>query len=254
MAMTNANRPIERAGVNAFRALLERHGHVVHEVDGNNDHGEDLHVEIVKNRRRTGHMVAIQVKSGQKYKRAAGYAIPLDGHQNDWKLSRIPVIGIVFDIDEGDLYWMNLTRELEYNSDATWINVRKSDRLEDDNVDQFISHITSYIDGGGSHFERTKLVRVHEMEDGSFVLTNCSNNFLTDINIESVSDEWADPNLPKSWAVITCSHISDFEPFDGRTVGYRASDRTWTSYGPEITVTGKAPSGEEFSESFSFFP
>ncbi|WP_084509577.1 DUF4365 domain-containing protein [Nocardia pseudovaccinii] len=254
MAMTNANRPIERAGVNTFRALLERHGHVVHEVDGNNDHGEDLHVEIVENRRRTGHMVAVQVKSGRKYKRAAGYAIPLDGHQNDWKLSHVPVVGVVYDTDEGGLYWVNLTRELQYNADATWIDVRKSDLLEDDTVADFISNIISYIDNGGSHFERTRLVRVHEMEDGKFVLTNCSNNFLTDITIESIFDEYADPNLPKSWAVITCSYISDLEPFDGRTVGHRASDRTWTSYGPEIAVTGKAPNGEEFNEFFSFFP
>ncbi|MGI5445216.1 hypothetical protein ACQEVM_05620 [Streptomyces sp. CA-243310] len=30
--------------VNEVRSLLERHGHIVQEIDGANDHGEDLHV------------------------------------------------------------------------------------------------------------------------------------------------------------------------------------------------------------------
>ncbi|PPK70849.1 DUF4365 domain-containing protein [Actinokineospora auranticolor] len=59
-----------RAAVNALRALLERHNHIVQEVDGQNDFGEDLHVTFTENGAVTGDLVKIQVKGGRSWRKA----------------------------------------------------------------------------------------------------------------------------------------------------------------------------------------
>ncbi len=129
MAKVNSRRRIERAGVNALRSLLEDHHHLVQEIDGGADHGEDLYVAVVREGRRTGHLVAVQVKSGQKYTRAQGYAIPVEDHREDWKQSRIPVIGVVYDLDKKQLFWTNLTQELRDGNDANWIHIPRTNEL-----------------------------------------------------------------------------------------------------------------------------
>lgn len=48
MSEVPESRRVGRMAVNEVRALLERYGHIVQEVDGGNDHGEDLHVARVR--------------------------------------------------------------------------------------------------------------------------------------------------------------------------------------------------------------
>ncbi|MET9182501.1 DUF4365 domain-containing protein [Kitasatospora aureofaciens] len=152
MATISASRKIERAGVNALRTLLEEHDHLVQEIDGGADHGEDLYVGFASEGRRTGHVVAIQVKSGQKYKRANGYAIPVGDHRDDWKESRLPVVGVVYDRAEKRLFWVNLTKELRRGSEATWIQVPRANELTDGSLHGFIAELQDFIDAqGGWH-------------------------------------------------------------------------------------------------------
>ncbi|MGH3547138.1 MAG: DUF4365 domain-containing protein [Pseudonocardiaceae bacterium] len=106
------NRRIERAGVNALRTVLEDAGHIVQEIDGANDHGEDLYVRFVDKGRLTSSIVAIQVKSGTKYRRAIGYSIPVGRHAVLWRTSNIPVVGVVYDPEMQMLYWGNITERL----------------------------------------------------------------------------------------------------------------------------------------------
>ncbi len=80
VSTVRASRKIERAGVNALRAFLEEHEHIVQEIDGGNDHGEDMIVNFTRDGKRTPYWIAIQVKSGKKYKRVSGYAIPVEDH------------------------------------------------------------------------------------------------------------------------------------------------------------------------------
>lgn len=255
MARVSGNRPIERAGINAMRMLFDSHGHIVQEIDGNNDHGEDILIETVKDRVRTGHRIAVQVKAGEKYKRSNGYAIPLGNHRDDWEQSRVPVVGVVYDIERGQLYWVNLTRVLQYDKSSSWIEVPETNLLTDNTVADFVENLIEYIDSGRPHSQPTKFVNVHELSNG-FVLTNCSETFLEDISIRPAPsyDEYEERNTPKSWAVITRPYISSLEPFDGVIIGHRGTDMTWTSLGPEIEVTGRDCDGREFSEHFWFFP
>ncbi|WP_370093119.1 DUF4365 domain-containing protein [Streptacidiphilus sp. MAP12-20] len=112
MAKVLGTKRTERAGVNEFRSLMESAGHIVQEIDGGNDYGEDCYLSFTERGERTGDIVSVQVKSGLKYRRAVGYGIPCRGHVEDWSRSRIPVIGVVFDPEIGKLYWVNMTAYL----------------------------------------------------------------------------------------------------------------------------------------------
>ncbi|MCX5406178.1 DUF4365 domain-containing protein [Streptomyces sp. NBC_00335] len=150
MATIRPSRRIERAGVNAVRTLLEDHEHIVQEIDGGNDHGEDLFVNLTRSGKRTGHYFAAQVKSGKKYKRARGYAIPVDDHYDDWKQSRIPVLGIVYDPDTGMIFWTNLTKQLRAaEQPPSWVQIPLSSRLTSENMRGFAAEVEAYVDGAG---------------------------------------------------------------------------------------------------------
>ncbi|MFK0189744.1 DUF4365 domain-containing protein [Kitasatospora sp. NPDC090308] len=151
MTTISASRRIGRAGVNALRTLLEEHDHLVQEIGEGADHGEDLYVGFVSGDRRTGHVVAVQVKSGKKYKRAKGYAIPVADHRQDWQESRLPVVGVVYDRDQKRLFWVNLTQELQNQSGAAWIQVPRVNELTDGSLSSFVSELQTYIDTQGAH-------------------------------------------------------------------------------------------------------
>jgi len=106
---TRKNRLIERGGVNAVRSLFEASGHVFQEVDLANDYGKDAYVDLVNDNQVTGICVSLQIKSGEKYRRASGYAIPIEDHDVVWRQSTLPVAGIVYDPASGQLYWESIT-------------------------------------------------------------------------------------------------------------------------------------------------
>lgn len=140
------NKRIERSGVNALRSLLEEQGHLVHEIDGGADHGEDLFVSFVRKDRRTGHTIAVQVKAGKTYKRKNGYAIPVGDHGPDWSQSRIPVIGVVYDTAKKRLFWANLTSALTVDPYQNWVKLPVESELNDGTMAQFVIEIQRFID------------------------------------------------------------------------------------------------------------
>ncbi|MGW2277858.1 DUF4365 domain-containing protein [Streptomyces sp. NPDC001770] len=145
MSTVRGSRKIERAGVNALRALLEEHDHLVQEIDGGNDHGEDMIVNFTRSSKRTPYWIAIQVKSGKKYKRVNGYAIPVDDHFDDWGQSRIPIIGVVYDTKRKELFWVNLTEKLRAaDKSPGWVQVVNTSRLNSDTIDTFYAEVAAY--------------------------------------------------------------------------------------------------------------
>lgn len=107
------NRIKERAGVNATQALFESLGYVFQAVNLENDYGKDAYVDLVNGTELTGLCVALQIKSGPSYKRAQGYAIPVDDHYQVWRTSSLPVVGIVHDPATEQLYWCDISEYLE---------------------------------------------------------------------------------------------------------------------------------------------
>ncbi len=57
----------ERGAINAVRALFERYGLVVDEVEGRSDYGRDLIVDITEDSAITGAVIGVQVKGDRRF-------------------------------------------------------------------------------------------------------------------------------------------------------------------------------------------
>jgi len=149
MARVLPTKKIERAGVNEFRALMESAGHIVQEIDGGNDYGEDCYLSFTQKGERTGDIVAVQVKSGTTYRRSVGYGISCREHVQDWTRSRIPVIGVVYDPDLKKLFWVNLTeyllQEVDQGRRPKSVPIAETAMLDIDTVESAVLRIRSFI-------------------------------------------------------------------------------------------------------------
>lgn len=148
----------ERAGVNAARALLERHGFVVDEVDGRSDYGRDLNVDITLDGQITGGIVGVQVKSGPTHFRRGRWVIPAAPVDWEyWRSSTVPIIGMVYDPAEGVIRWCNLSRLARARvvaDDEGFAPEIQSDEqtevpvtavLDDGSFGEFIDQATAYL-------------------------------------------------------------------------------------------------------------
>jgi hypothetical protein len=107
------NRNTEREGVNAARTFFERCGCVFVEIGLENDYGKDAHVDLGNDVSVTSICAGVQIKSGVSYRHNGDYRIPLSSADLEyWKESTVPMIGIVYDPDDGLLRWVNITQYL----------------------------------------------------------------------------------------------------------------------------------------------
>lgn len=146
----------ERGGINAVRALLERHDLVVDEVDGRSDYGRDLNVDVTRGSEITGGIVGVQVKGGKTFHRHGQWVIPAtpkDWHY--WRASTVPVIGMVHDPDTAVIRWINLSQlarsrvqidgySAAPQSDAL-TEVVVTDVLDDASFDRFLDEVEGYL-------------------------------------------------------------------------------------------------------------
>jgi hypothetical protein len=131
------NRRTERAGINETRAFFEDCDYVFQEVDLGNDYGKDAYVDLVDGQEITGLCVALQIKSGVSFRRASGYAIPIEGHAEVWRRSSLPIAGIVYDPESNALYWCDITtflsehaKDLPSDIPVSRVNVLTKETLE----------------------------------------------------------------------------------------------------------------------------
>jgi len=138
-----------RAAVNALRSLLERHNHIVQEVDGQNDFGEDQHVTFTEDGEVTGDLVKIQVKGGRSWRRADGYSVPVGDHGRTWADGNLPVLCVVHDPDTDCLYWANATQQLwsaRHKREVLNVIAISSDQvLDDDTLADFVAEVRKYL-------------------------------------------------------------------------------------------------------------
>ncbi|GAA1387501.1 hypothetical protein GCM10009639_12560 [Kitasatospora putterlickiae] len=149
MTKVPESRRTERAAVNAVRSLLERAGHIVNEIDGSNDFGEDLYVTFAHHDRRMPYSIAIQVKGGRSFRRRRGFSVPVGSHTDEWRDSNIPVICVVHDPDDDALYWANATQQLRSartgGRELRTIRIPADAALTDDTVESAVRQWQHYV-------------------------------------------------------------------------------------------------------------
>ncbi|GLY23718.1 DUF4365 domain-containing protein [Micromonospora sp. NBRC 101691] len=157
-----------RNAVNLVRSLLERHGHLVEEKS-TNDFGEDLYVELVKNRKRTGITVRVQVKGGRSYRSGVGYRLNIAKWADDWRQGNVPVLIVVHDPDSGRLLWENATKCLRVADwrgrtlKSIWLEKKV---LDDNTIDGFTSTVCGYV--GRYHGHQAIRARLSDMVGADF--------------------------------------------------------------------------------------
>ena len=73
-----------KSGLNHVRVVVESCNSIFHEIHQENDIGVDAIIEIIRDERPTGKMVALQIKSGESFFIRGDCVIPSDNHQNYW--------------------------------------------------------------------------------------------------------------------------------------------------------------------------
>ncbi|MBD0709098.1 MULTISPECIES: DUF4365 domain-containing protein [unclassified Streptomyces] len=141
-------RRVGQAAVNALRTLLEEHDHIVQEISGQNDFGEDLYVTFTDEGAITSDTIKVQVKGGESWRRGNGYAVPVDRHGDTWAEGNIPVYCVVYDPDTKNLYWANATQQLRrfglFNP-PRFIGISPNAVLNDSTMDSFIAQARRYV-------------------------------------------------------------------------------------------------------------
>lgn len=89
------------------------------------DVGIDAFVQVTDdNGIATGEVFAVQVKSGESYRRTSGFAVPVDQHGDAWRSASVPVIVVVLDPRDGSMWWNNATEVLQVHPDLSMITVQ----------------------------------------------------------------------------------------------------------------------------------
>ncbi|MFD8594491.1 DUF4365 domain-containing protein [Kitasatospora sp. NPDC059646] len=201
------SRRVERMAVNEVRALLERHGHIVQEIDGGNDFGEDLHVTFVQDGRRTADAVAIQVKGGTSTRTRRGHRVRIGTHGDNWRDGIPPVLCVVHDPERGGLFWAHATRQLRraqaLRKTPKSIVVQAESLLDDHSLPSFVESIRTYL-----RWERQGVARWADMADVEFAHNDTVKSFVNDCGEPMVFQQ----GHGKTFAVLL-HHDLDWEPF-----------------------------------------
>jgi len=116
----SSKRQTAQEGVDAVRNFFHRNNCVFQEIAQQNDFGKDGYVDVGEGGRVTFLCAALQIKSGKSYRTAEGdYFIPVDAHAETWRHSTVPVFGLVYDPDDQEIRWIDITGYLRKHSGVT---------------------------------------------------------------------------------------------------------------------------------------
>lgn len=164
-----AGRRVGQTAVNALRTLLEEHGHIVQEISGQNDFGEDLIVTFTDHGNVTSDTIKIQVKGGESWRRGNGYAVPVNQHGDTWASGNVPVYCVVYDPVIKKLHWANATHQLRRLAPfdpPRFIGVSPNAVLDDAAMESFVAEARHYV--GRYRGRRAVLTHLSEMSGAEF--------------------------------------------------------------------------------------
>jgi hypothetical protein len=168
------NRAVERGGVNAARSLFEAAQMVFTEVPRDNDIGKDAYLDLDQEGVFVGEMVALQIKSGESYRRGDDFKVPCDAnHRALWRGSAIPIYGLVHVPGDETLYFANLTswaRELAPHESPSFCPVSKENRLNAETLPWWVAEVRRELAGRSSPSPVLDLMAADGLHQASAVL------------------------------------------------------------------------------------
>lgn len=124
----------ERLGVSALEYFFSQHGWLFREQT-THDYGIDAHLEIVEDRRPTGKLIAVQIKSGSSFFKEETKDCFVfrtdDKHVAYWVGHSMPVVLVLFNPDTKQAYWQEISRQTVQSTGKQWrLDVPKNGMFE----------------------------------------------------------------------------------------------------------------------------
>ncbi|BCG65208.1 MAG: hypothetical protein methR_P3033 [Methyloprofundus sp.] len=140
---------IDRIGVNKVDSYFSLHGWLFREQPIH-DYGIDAQVEIVKEGKPTGDLIAIQIKSGVSYfsecKENCIVFRTDDKHIEYWFKHSLPVIIILYNPDYDICYWEIISEETVNSSGKNWkIEIPKNKKLTKESLNEFCGNYSETL-------------------------------------------------------------------------------------------------------------
>jgi len=160
-----------KTGVNRVRTVVETSNSIFHEIHQENDIGVDAIIELIKDERPTGRMVAIQIKSGESFYVSGKCVIPIENHKKYWKNHPLPMFGIVYVPSLDCAYWVDIKKQLLNQSDSSSIKFdpTKANTFNKQDFERvFVPHVLEEIPRGFSLDDALELFH-SECYDESFL-------------------------------------------------------------------------------------
>lgn len=108
---------VEKEGIRFIQSVVEGRNDLFHDLK--DDFGLDGQIELVDNEVVLGHSIGVQIKSGSSYCSIKTCHIPSDKrHFEYWKRHSLTIVGIVYDPNEKNAYWVNISNYLDQNGGA----------------------------------------------------------------------------------------------------------------------------------------
>jgi hypothetical protein len=104
-----------RSGVNYVRTVIDKCNCIFHEIDGDNDIGNDAHIEFIESEEATGCLIAAQIKSGPSYfcSDSEHALIRSDqAHLEYWNSHSLPIALIAYNPLNNRAVWFDITQFL----------------------------------------------------------------------------------------------------------------------------------------------
>lgn len=134
----NRKPKIERSGVHSVGKFFSDSGWLFREQPSN-DVGIDAQVEIVEEDAPTGKLIAMQIKSGMSYCRGGSersFVIQCKNrHINYWVNHSLPVIVVLYNPENKNLYWENVSEKTIKKTKGSWkIEIPKTKVLDSNSL------------------------------------------------------------------------------------------------------------------------
>jgi len=110
---TKRNRITENRGPRFVQKVVEDNNCIYQQIELDNDQGNDCYIEFISGSVATSYCVFAQIKTGKSFRDNRGYKIPANSdHLAYWHNHNCPVVGIVYDEQKEEAFWINISEYL----------------------------------------------------------------------------------------------------------------------------------------------
>jgi Domain of unknown function (DUF4365) len=153
-----------RIGITGTQLIFQKLGCIFREQP-KEDYGIDAHVEFIENCQATGKLIALQIKSGDRYfKEKKGNNIIFRGenkHLEYWQNHSLPVIVVLYKDSENTAYWQAVNNNTVQRTEKGWKLLIPLDRQVNSHALEQLKKLSQKIISASEYTELSLLDQSH---------------------------------------------------------------------------------------------